>query len=158
MSIVKSEIKYIVFASLFSLIWFLVIIPMLIKRGIENSNVYIQFLIFNIGLYLVLQLVLKSMASNNPILSFGKTKVILGLIFLFTAMDILVPPYLVNSKGELLDEVVLKGAGSDFIAGYFATNSLNLSGILVFLFTYILIPFLLLYLSSIMLRNMVSHL
>lgn len=157
MTITKSEFKYIFYAIGFSLIWFLLLMPFLLDKGIENSNVYMQFLIFNIGIFIFLQIFLKSAAMGGSLLSFSNISCAIGLIFLIIAVDIILPPFLVTSSGELLNSVVLRSAGSDYVVGYFAAN-IGLSGTWVFIFTYIFAPAVLLFLSAKLLPNFVKEL
>ena len=152
-AITKQELKYVVGAVIFSLIWFLVVIPFLLGWGIEDSNPYMQFLIFNIGIFIFLQIFLKARTLKRGI----DIKNSLGIIALVMAIDIMIPPFLVTRSGELLNSVVLRSSGSDWIFGYFAINSIGLSGILVFIFTYIVMPAILLFLSAHLLDNLVRN-
>lgn len=150
MTINKKELKYIVFATIFAFIVFTLIIPNLISFGIENSSHYIQFLLFNIGIFVFLQFFIKSTAIGNGIKFSGA----IGLIALFIAIDILVPPLLVSQQGVLSSTVQLSASASDYIFGYFY-QSLGINGFLLYLAVYVLTPFLLLILAAQLIPNFV---
>lgn len=148
----KQELKYILFATIFAFIVFVFIIPKLVSLGIENSSPYLQFLLFNTSIFIFLQLFLKSTALGNGIKISGA----IGIIALFIAIDILVPPLLVNQKGELLSNVQLYASSSDYIFGYFY-SSIGIQGFLLYLAVYVLTPFLLLILSAKLIPNFVKN-
>ena len=50
----KDEIRYIIYAIVFAFITFGFLIPKLIEGGIQDSNPYLQFLIFNVGIFIFL--------------------------------------------------------------------------------------------------------
>ena len=153
-SISKQELKYLIYIMIFALIWFLVIIPYLLDYGIESKNIYLQFIIFNLGIFFFLQIFLKSRTLKSSI----NLRTTFGLIFLIMAVDCLIPPFLVTSQGELLDSVVLRSAGTDYVLGHLAINSFGLSGMVVFIFVYIIAPAVLLLISAHLLPNMVKNL
>lgn len=152
MGINKKELKYIFFATAFALLVFGYIIPKLLTKGIENYNPYIQFLIFNIAVFIFLQLFLKSTTIGNGIKISGA----IGVIALFMAIDILMPPMLVSPSGDLLSGSQLYASSSDYIFGYFY-SSMGIQGFVLYLAVYILTPFLLLVLASKLLPNFVRH-
>lgn len=145
--------KYLLYAVLFSFAWFIFILPKVLPFASSQSP-YLQFLIFNIGIFIFLQIFLKAKSSNNKIDWLAG----LGVICLFMSMDILMPPLAVDSAGNLLTGMTLSESSSDYVLGYFAINSLNLHGILVFIFVYIVMPFLLLLIASKLLTNFVKNL
>ena len=67
MTINNQERKYLIESIIFALFWFLLLVPFLLRRGIENANPYLQFLIFNIGIFIFLQIFLKSRALKSGI-------------------------------------------------------------------------------------------
>lgn len=152
-SVSKQEFRYVLSAVIFGLIWFLIVIPVLLEQGIEGSNPYLQFLIFNIGIFVFLQIFLKSKTLKSGI----QLKNTIGIIFLVMALDVMIPPFLINMQGELLDTVVLKASGTDYIAGYFAINQIGLGGISVFLFTYVVVPAIFLFIAAHLLPNLVRE-
>ena len=149
----KHELKYIIYAVIFSLAWFSFILPKVIDK-IDGTSPYLQFFIFNISIFIVLQIILKSHSIGGSIDWVGG----LGIICLFVALDIYMPPLMVGFDGTLETGSLLYASSSDYVAGYFATNSLHLSGMGVFLFTYIFTPFVLLIIASKILPNFVKHL
>jgi hypothetical protein len=152
-SITKQELKYVIGAVIFSALWFLAFMPYLLDKGIEDASPYIQFLVFNIGIFIFLQIFLKARTLKKGI----NLKNSVGIIALVMAIDTLIPPFLVTRGGELLNHVILRGSASDYIFGHFAISSLGLSGIFVFLFTYILMPALLLFVAAHLLPNLVRN-
>jgi len=152
-SISSKEMKYILSIVGFTLVWFLLIIPFLLSKGIEDTSVYLQFLIFNLFIFIFLQIFLKARTLKSKV----NLKSTFGIIFLVMSLDILIPPFLVSKSGELLNSIILKSAGTDYVIGHFAINFLGLSGILVFLFTYILVPAIFLLIAAHLLPNLVRH-
>lgn len=149
----KKEIKYIAFATVFAFVIFGYVIPKFVASGIENSSPYFQFLIFNISIFVFLQFFLKATAMGNGIKIAGT----MGIIALFMAMDILVPPLMVSPSGELLSGVVLSASASDYIFGYFY-YSMGIRGFLLYLIVYILTPILLLIIAAKLIPNFVKSL
>lgn len=157
MGITRQEFKYILIAVAFAVVWYVLLVPQFIKWGLNNSNPYLQFLLLNVGLFVFLQIFLKSRALNAKVNILGS----LGLIFMFMALDILIPPLGVNFNGTLVAPEtgpVFLASSTDWIMGYFATNTIGLHGFWVFLFTYVLVPAILLMLSARMLPNFVKEL
>lgn len=156
MSVTKQELKYILYSSLFSIAWFVFLMPYLLNKGVQDSNPYFQFLAFNVGIFLLLSLFMKAMAMKLS----TNIKLSLGLVALFLVMDIFAPPFSVDKTGQLLGEggnVILIKSSTDYIAGYFAINTIHLSGLMVFLFTYLITPALLLFFAARLLPNFVKH-
>jgi len=149
----KNEMKYLAYATIFAFITFSFIIPYLMDKGMENSSPYLQFLIFNIGIFAFLQVFLKSATLKTKI----NLKESIGLILLFNALDIWAPPLMVSTSGILSSGVVLSGSAVDYVIGNFAINTIHLSGFLVYLFTYVIAPFILLIGASLLLKNLVRN-
>lgn len=152
MTINKKELKYLVISVISALALFSYIIPILIEKGFGNSSPYLQFFIFFVGIFVFLQIFLKSVTLGKKINIIGA----LGLILLYIALDIWIPPMMVNTSGQLLEGPLLFASAPDYIAGTIALQ-LGLSGILVYLFTYILIPFILLLIAAKLIPNFVKH-
>lgn len=148
----KQEIKYIIFATLFALLWFAFLLP-IISDKIDGTSPYLQFLLFNVGLFVFFQLFLKSMTLSTS----TSIKSSLGLIVLFLVLDIFAPPYAVGFQGELLKGPILIESSTDYVVGYLATN-MGLRGILITLFTYALVPLILLIAAAKILPNFIRHL
>jgi len=146
----KSELKYIGLAIGFALLWFLLILPYLVKTFDGNSLT--QFLLFNIGLTVMLLFILKSLATGSSI----PIKEAVGLLIVFIALDLFVPPYAVNFKGELLTGTMLSLGASDYFVGSLWL-SLGIKGALLFIFTYIVSPFILLLIGGKLIKDFVRH-
>ena len=149
----REEITYISFAVGFAFVWFLLAIPKFLELGIDRSSPYLQFLLFNLGLFIFLQIFLKARVSHAKI----NLLLTVGMIAMIMALDVLIPPFTVNSDGELLHGPVLVASSTDYVVGYLALN-LGLEGIYVFLFTYVLIPAILLFVAAHFLPNFVNEL
>ena len=152
--ITKKELKYILFATLFSFILFGLIIPYLTKIGVlDKISPIFQFIIFNIGIFIFLQLFLSATIQGT------KVKIIksIGLLSLFMALDILAPPFLVSTKGILVTGVPLAGSASDYAIGSLI-HLIGIGGFLVYLITYVLAPFILLLISAIILKDISKNL
>ena len=151
----KNEIKYIFYSVTFAVAFFYFILPNFIT-SIEKMSPYLQFLIFNIGLFVLLQIFLRAKATDTKFIK-NPTKTV-GIILFIISIDILLPPFLVGFDGNLPNgDVMLKASSSDYIIGYFAINTLNLTGFTVFLFTYVLIPVSLLIISSYLVPNLLRE-
>lgn len=152
MAITKSEIKYLVYATIFALVVFGYIIPYVINGNIGNLSPIVQFLIFNIGIFVFLQIFLKAATMGHKINVAGT----IGIIALFMALDILMPPMMVNVDGTISSGVVLSASATDYMAGTLFT-SLGLHGFLVYLATYVLAPLVLLIIAAKLIPNFVRH-
>lgn len=146
------EIKYIFLATLFSFILFVLIIPNVLPN-IDNLSPFVQFLIFNVGIFVLLQIYFKGIATDKK----AGLKKTIGLVLLFMAIDIMVPPLMVNPEGVLSNNVILGSSASDYTFGLLG-QQFGLTGFILYLFVYIVSPFVLLLLSSIILKNSVNSL
>lgn len=148
----RQEIKYILFAILFAVAWFFLVMPYLTKT-IDGNSPLTQFLLFNVGLIIFLQIFIKSVTLRTKINLIGS----IGLVTLFIALDILQPPYAVLSNGTLISSgPALMKSSSDYIAGIMG-QTIGLSGKLLFGFVYIIIPAILLYISAKLIPNFVRE-
>ena len=152
MTVNKKELKYLVFAVGFALILFSYVIPKVIENGFEDSSPFLQFGIFYVGIFIFLQIFLKAATLGRKINIPGS----LGIITLYMALDTIIPPLLVNTQGNLLSGPILYASSPDYIFGLIA-QQMGLSGILVYLFTYILAPFVLLIIAAKLIPNFVRH-
>lgn len=148
MGINKKEFKYIAFSGVFALIWFTFVIPYAVEEF--NGN-FMNFFLFGVGLIIFLQIFLKSVVMKSKLSSS------LGLVLLIIAIDCMTPPYAVDTSGQLLSGMNLYSSAPDYFFGSLAI-SLGLSGILVYLFTYILAPIFLLIIVAHMMPNFVRSL
>jgi hypothetical protein len=101
---------------------------------------------------------LKGLATNKSI----PFKTAFALTILFLGIDILMPDYHITTEGTLLPGAVLGVSSSDYFFGNLAIHSgltFNVFGIsFAYIFTYIIVPFLLLFLSSILIKDFTKHL
>jgi len=147
----RTEIKYILYSGLFAIVYFMFLMIPLIKY--IGDNPYKQFLVFNIGLFVVFFIFFKSLSISTTTdlgLSFG-------LYLMFFALDIWLPEYHVTINGELVAGSLLGTSTADYVIGL-SGQSMGFSGILLFLFTYILVPIITLFLVSKLLPNFVRRL
>ena len=64
---VKSELKYILIAGIFSFVYFIYLLPLLLRYGFENQAPLIQFVLFSIGIYFIYFFVFRSFALNKKV-------------------------------------------------------------------------------------------
>lgn len=146
----KQELKYLLIAVAFSFIVIGYLIPFLLNKQAENINPYLQFLIFNISIFVFLQIFLKAVITNSKI----NIKESIGILLLFMSLDIIAPPLMISNTGQFLTGPVLSASSSDFIAGLL-WSSIGVQGFFLYLAVYVLTPFILLFISSKLLKNMV---
>jgi hypothetical protein len=168
----KSEKKYIVYSAVFSILYFFIAIP-IFSKWLDDSNIFLEFLILNVGFLFIIQIFMKSIASNSK----PKAKNVLGLLFLFLALSCWSVPLSIQMDGSLSvpsenSPRFILGA-TDYFGGYVISKVLHVSGGFtipafipyiggtfigwVFLITYTLFPMILLFISSRLLKNFVSN-
>lgn len=147
MRLLDVEIKYIVFSAILQIALFLLVLPNLP----ENMSPLVQFLVFNVGIFITLFVFLKSFVLKNNLV----TKGALGFLFLFIGSDILVPEYHVTIKGELLKGAILGAGSSDYILGM--VFSLFSTGMLTYILVYIFSPIIFYTASALVLKNFVKE-
>lgn len=139
----KSEIKYIIFTGLFSIIYFFLALPFLIKK--IDGNVIIQFIIFDLGIIVLLNIYLKSRSTGARI-NFVKS---LEYMFVVLAIAIFLPPYHITPlTGELQDGAILGTASVDYFFGAIGHEYFGLNGILVSVWTFLIVPIILFLIAS----------
>lgn len=148
----KQELKYIVYSSLFAITWFFFLLPKAIEM-FDGDSPLTQFCIFNIGLYVILFIFLKALSSGSKSSLSGA----MGLIALFLALDIWMPEYHVGFAGNLIPGATLGLSTTDYATGLIG-QSLGLHGFLVFAFTYLAVPLVLLIISAKLLPNFTRRL
>src|SRR3990167_6111525 len=146
MSLEKPEIKYIFYAGLFQLIYFIFLLPYLMKT--LPLNPYIRFLVFQIGIFFVYIIFLKSISLGT------KTDIMTAfvLVLLSLNMDIIQPEFHVTYTGDLIDGAVLGNVTFDYIAGLFG-QSIGIFGFLLYFFVYVVIPFIIFYVVALLRKN-----
>lgn len=151
--ITKSELKYILSASLFGFIYFLYLLPLLLSIGIENSSSLIQFLFFVVGLYFIYFFILKG-------ISLG-TKQSIGGAFVgiipFLVFDLWMPEYHINLiNGTLIKGATLGTYSSDYFLGGLA-HSIGINGYFTVIFSYLIVPIILLIGYTLIRKNFVKE-
>lgn len=149
----RQEIKYILFAAIFALVVFGYIIPYVINGNIGNISPVVQFLFFNISIFIFLQVFLKATTTGSKISISGTV----GLIALFMAIDIWQAPLMVSMSGELLSGPMLSGGATDYIIGLLFIN-MGMKGFLVYFMTFVTAPIILLLISARLIPNFVRSL
>lgn len=147
----KQELKYITFAGIFAFVWFVFVLPRLITR-LDGNNPFLQFIIFNMGLYIFFFIFLKIIITSTSL----NLKTSFGLTSLFLALDILMPEYHVLSTGELIKGATLGVSTSDYMAGLLAQN-IGLNGIMIYIFTYLIAPIIFLIIAAKIIPNFVRR-
>jgi len=147
----SKEKKYILFTLIFALALFVVIIPLWQKNGFSNVNPLIQFALFNLGTLFVLQVFFKSLSKES------KNSGSIGTLLLFMGLDILQPPYLIGTNGQLFSGALLGMSSADYVAGYL-WNLIGISGYYLYLVTYILTPLILFLIAGKLIKNFVKAL
>lgn len=148
MGINKQEIKYITYALLFSFIWMVFVIPNLNALGLGNLSPVSEFLIFNIGVFFLLQVVFRAFATSTKF-NIGAS---LGILAAANAWDILQPPFMVSPTGQLLTGPILSASSSDYVVGLLLGN-LGLSGFILYTVTYTVVPIALFILAAKLIPN-----
>jgi len=147
LKITKNELKYILGATILSFIWFQYVIP-----NFVSTNPFTNFLIFNIGIFLIFQVLLKGFITNK----FMPFIEAIGLTLLFFAIDIIAPPYAVARTGELLSGLTLTNSGGDYIMALLG-QGLGIHGAFLYWFVYIVTPALSLVLATILLKDLLRR-
>lgn len=140
----KQEWKYMAYVGIFAVVYFFFALPYLIKK-FDGNNPLVSFMIFNLGILVVLTIYLKSRALDS--------KMHLGQAFeyllIVLAIAIWTPGYHVGFlTGELQTGELLATSTTDYNFAYIAQNYLHLSGILISIWTYLIVPIALLYIAS----------
>lgn len=152
LKITKKEMMYIVFASLFAVLWFVVLLPAVIAAWGTQFAV-VQFILFNLGLYSFLFIFLKSFFVDLRL----HLKTSLGVMFLIIGLDTWMPEYHVTVDGQLLLGANLGVSASDYIIGLFG-RTIGVGGVFLYLWTYLLFPVLFLLLSAKLLPDFLKKL
>jgi len=115
----KTELKYIGMASLFGFLYFIILLPLLLRNNIESQSPFLLFILFSTGLYFLYFFMFKSWSLGTK-QSFQAS--VIGLLP-FLIFDVLNPEYHVNLITGALDKGATLGVASmDYILGYSYTN------------------------------------
>lgn len=142
MTISKKEIKYIIYAGIFGFILFGLVIPHFLN-SIEKQSPFLQFMLFNISIFIFLQIYLRAKSLSTGI----DIKRSISTILFVMALDVWLPPLMLSPSGTLLSGPLIIGGASDYIIALFG-QSLGLQGFILFLGTYFVAPTLLLLASA----------
>ena len=148
----KKEIQYIIGAFAIALIWMVFTVPNLDHLGIGADPV-IRFLIFNVGIFILLQVSLKAAILHNSI----KVSETIGMLLIANGIDLLAPPFIWNTLGQANMSGLLSEASSDYIVGYL-WQSLGASGFFLYALIYVVTPILLFMGAGLLLKNFVRRL
>lgn len=151
MVINKQELKYIAFTVGFGILWFGFLLQYFIKV-FDGQNPFLQFMLFNLGLYFMLFIFFKAMATDTGI-SFKQS---FGFTLIFLGSDILLPEYHVTTTGQLLPGALMGVGSSDYFFGWLG-QSFGLEGFILYAFVYFLVPFILFYSAAKLFPNFVKH-
>lgn len=148
----KQELKYIAYSVGFAIVWFFILMPYLLKI-LDGDSIFLNFLVFNLGIMAMLTIYLKAATLSTGI----NIRAALEYTFVVLSLDILLPAYHISFlKGELIEGAVLGKTSTDYVFGVLAQN-IGLSGIFISIFTYILIPAILLFLAAKLSPNFVRR-
>lgn len=151
----KSEIKYIIFCTLFAAVYFLLALPWLIKT--INGNILMQFAIFDVGLIVLLNIYLKSRSTGTRI-NFIKS---MEYMLIILASAVFLPPYSVTPwNGEVIQgNMVLATASLDYFFATMGQQYLHIpKGIFTSIWTFLIVPAVLFFIASkISKSSFVSH-
>jgi len=139
----KQEIKYILYCAAFAILYFFLGLPYLIK--IIDGNSLLQFLIFDLGIVVLLNIYFKSRSDGTKI-NFIKSMEYMCVVL---AIAIFIPPYqIVPWTGQFQPGATLGTAAVDYFFASMGKQYLHLSGILISIWTYVVVPVLLLFIAS----------
>lgn len=148
----KKEIKYILWALGFAFVLMVFIVPKFINSDMANNSI-IAFLLFNVAVFVILQIVFKAVILSSSI-NFSE---IVGMILIANGIDVLAPPYLVNTLGQITTNSTLANASSDFIIANL-WQSVGVTGFYLYIATYVLSPVILFITAALLLKNFVGRL
>ena len=146
------EKKYLLYSALFALIWFVLAVPSLMNL-LDGSSPLIYFLIFNVAVFLFLQVFLKSFVLKKLEAFRGA----LGVTLLFMAIDIWQPPFMLNTLGQLSSQATLSYGASDYIVAFFLGN-VGIQGFVLYIATYVIAPIVLLAISGLLIKDFTRRL
>lgn len=148
----SKEIKYTLCAFGIALIWMVFTVPNLDRLGI-GSDPIIRFLIFNVGIFVLLQVSLKAAILHSSI----KIPETIGMLMIANGIDLLAPPFIFNTLGQSNTGALLADASSDYIVGYL-WQGIGASGFLLYALIYVVTPILLFMGAGLLLKNFVKRL
>ena len=148
----KSEMIYLILAGLSILALTYIIIQQNINDYVSSLNPIVQFVIINLGMYIVFFLFLKGIALKSKQTVLGA----LGGIISFMAIDLVMPEYHVGLSGLVSGGIFGKSA-IDYVFGYIYTG-LGFSGLTLVILVYPVTFAVLFIIGSILVKNFVKTL
>ncbi|MFA5764445.1 MAG: hypothetical protein WC915_06575 [archaeon] len=149
----KSEIKYILGATLFGFFYFVFLLPYLLGIGAESWSPYLQFSLFGLGIYIFYFFILKSYSLGTKV---SLLQAITSFIP-FIALDLMQPEYHINfTTGELIKGATLGASSSDYVLGYF-WQSIGFVGFITVIMVYLASVFILLLINSLIKKNSIKE-
>jgi hypothetical protein len=144
----KQEIKYLILAGIFILVFFLVIIPIFYT---PDMSPILAFLIFNLSVVVFMQFFLKSIIQGKKTF-----KGAIGIMFLILAFSIISAPLSVNFDGKINTSMFLGNASADYTMSQIY-SSFGLTGYSLYVFTYPISFILFLFLSALFIKNFLEE-
>lgn len=141
----KKELKYIIYCIIFAAVYFFLALPYLIKT--IDGNIFIQFAIFDIGIILLLNIYFKSRSLGLK-MDFIKS---MEYMLVVLAISIFIPPYHItpwNGEIQAGTGAILGTASTDYFFGTMGQQYLHLTGIMISIWTFLIVPALLLFIAS----------
>ena len=144
MTVDKKELKYILLATVFAAVYFFFLLPYLVEK-VDGNNVIMSFLIFNIGILIIMSIYMKSRTLSQKI----DLRTALEYLLVVIAIDSYIPAYHIDLwEGTLINGANLSMGTTDYFFGYIGINFLHLSGVFVSIWAYVVVPAILLYLAA----------
>lgn len=137
MKIGKTAIKYTALLMGVTSMIFFVLYFLDLQSTIEAMDPVVQFILFNLGIYLVFYIGFKAVTPHKDAF-----KGAVAAIFVEIAVDIGVPEYHVLKDGTLIKGGILGAGASDYVAGYL-WRGIGATGLLVPILTYFVTPIIL---------------
>lgn len=123
-----TERKYLITVAVFLFVWFLFVIP----RFSNEDSPYTNFIVFNLLLWFICFIVIRTFTTNRSIqIEGGFVGVIVALFGMLVS-----PPYNVNPDGVLTNGSFLSTAAFDYLVGHIWQNTANIPQSMLYAFTY----------------------
>ena len=148
----KSEILYLLLSLVGTGLLVFAILNSNINNYISSLNPILQFLILNLGMYIVFLLFFKGIALKKRHMWRG----VLGTLLGFMAFDLILPEYHVGINGLVTGGIFGKSA-SDYFFGYIYSQ-LGFSGTFLVILVYPMTFLMLFIIGAILIKNFVKKL
>jgi hypothetical protein len=148
----KPERRYLSLALLGTIVLYFLINYKLANDYISSLNPIAQFMILNLGVYLIFFFLFKGIALKSKHI----WKNVLGTMLLFIGVDLILPEYHVNSTGLIAGGIFGKSA-SDYFFGYIYQTYFHIPIWILSFMVYIVTSMGLLFIASLLLKNFVKN-